>query len=106
MTKVLKLLVSVLVAVLAFGCTQCPDDLNGKRVGEPQFEEYAGVFRLYPAADLRCGDAPDGYDPFYISHYGRHGSRYVIDADQYEDVLNVLKTASADDKLTPLGQSV
>ena len=106
MTRVLKLLLTVLAAVLAIGCVQCPEELNGKRIGEPQFEEYAGVFRLYPAADLRCGDAPDGYTPCYITHYGRHGSRYVIDANQYEDVLNVLKTAAADDKLTPLGQSV
>ena len=106
MTRVLKLLLTVLVTILALGCTQCPEELNGKRIGEPQFEEYAGVFRLYPAADLRCGDAPEGYEPFYISHYGRHGSRYVIDANQYEDVLDVLSQAAQDGKLTEVGQSV
>ena len=101
-----KTMVAVLTTVLAFGCAQCPDDLNGKRVGEPQFEEYAGVFRLYPAADLRCGDAPDGYEPIYVSHYGRHGSRYVIDEKQYEDVLSVLTAAAEAGKLTELGQSI
>ncbi len=106
MKRVFKLLLTALVAALAFGCAQCPGDLNGKRVGEPQFEEYAGVYRLYPAADLRCGDAPDGYTPCYVTHYGRHGSRYVIDANQYEDILKVLRKASEDGKLTQLGQSV
>lgn len=101
-----KIIVAVLAAVLMFGCAQCPKDLNGKRIGEPQFEEYAGVYRLYPAADLRCGDAPEGYTPFYLTHYGRHGSRYVIDANQYEDVLKVLSKAAEDGKLTPLGRSI
>ena len=101
-----KTIVAVLATALAFGCAQCPKDLNGKRIGEPQFEEYAGVYRLYPAADLRCGDAPKGYTPFYITHYGRHGSRYVIDANQYEDVLKVLCKAAEDGKLTPEGQSI
>ena len=32
---------------------------------------YAAPYFFKPIAD-----APKGYEPFYISHYGRHGSRY------------------------------
>ena len=28
--------------------------------------------------------APKGYVPYYISHYGRHGSRYLIGANSYD----------------------
>lgn len=106
MKRIFKTIVFVLAFLLTAGCACPSEELNGKRIGEPQFEEYAGVFRLYPAADLRCGDAPEGYEPFYISHYGRHGSRYVIDANQYEDVLDVLSQAAQDGKLTEVGQSI
>jgi hypothetical protein len=29
--------------------------------------------------------APSGYKPFYISHYGRHGSRYYWNAMLYRE---------------------
>lgn len=28
--------------------------------------------------------APKGYKPFYLSHYGRHGSRYMIGKKAYD----------------------
>ena len=106
MKKITQIITLVVAALVVVACSDPAKELNGKRIGNPQFEEFAGVYRLYPAADLRCGDAPEGYTPFYITHYGRHGSRYVIDEKQYEAVLNVLVKASEDGKLTSLGQSI
>ena len=37
-----------------------------------------GVYRLYPTEFKEQTPVPKGYKPFYISHYGRHGSRYVL----------------------------
>ena len=34
--------------------------------------------------------APKGYRAFYISHYGRHGSRYLIGQYEYSAPLEVL----------------
>lgn len=48
--------------------------------------------------------APEGYETFYISHYGRHGSRYLLYDSQYAFVRDVLSRAAADGKLTPSGQ--
>ena len=54
----------------------------------------------------RLTAAPKGYHPFYISHYGRHGSRYLIGRDEYDVPAAVLARADSLGKLTPLGRDV
>lgn len=49
---------------------------------------------------------PEGYIPFYISHYGRHGSRYHYSLDDYRYVTDILEKASAESGLTQLGQQL
>ena len=34
--------------------------------------------------------APKGYKPFYMSHYGRHGSRFLTSASQYDRPREIL----------------
>ena len=48
--------------------------------------------------------APRGYKPFYISHYGRHGSRYAWNDDTYTLIRDVFKKAEEKDVLTPYGK--
>lgn len=48
--------------------------------------------------------APKGYKPFYISHYGRHGSRYAWNAKTYTQLRDILTQAHGDQALTPLGE--
>ena len=48
--------------------------------------------------------APKGYAPFYISHYGRHGSRYAWNANTYSVIKNMLDAAAAAGSLTPRGE--
>ena len=50
--------------------------------------------------------APEGEKPFYLSHYGRHGSRYLINNDEYKRPYEILKAADEAGKLTPLGKDV
>jgi len=66
----------------------------------------AGNYRNYPAPRGKLTPAPSGYAPFYISHYGRHGSRYLISRESYAAPLRALRRAEASGKLTPLGVSV
>ena len=47
--------------------------------------------------------APKGYEPFYMSHYGRHGSRWLINEGEYRSPLNTLREARDQGKLTPTG---
>ena len=50
--------------------------------------------------------APAGYKPFYISHYGRHGSRYMEENDAYVHAIGKLDTAAQLGILTPKGAEV
>ncbi len=48
--------------------------------------------------------APKGYKPFYISHYGRHGSRYAWNDRTYTLLRDVFAKAKELDVLTPYGK--
>ncbi len=65
-----------------------------------------GVYYAYPAVTADNTPAPKGYKPFYISHYGRHGSRYLISDNDYIRVVDLFHKASAANALTPLGMDV
>lgn len=46
---------------------------------ESPYDRFGGVYHPYVHGDGGHTDAPEGYEPFYISHVGRHGSRYPVD---------------------------
>ena len=48
--------------------------------------------------------APAGYRPFYISHYGRHGSRSNWESPSYGKVLNSFEKAHEAGILTEEGE--
>ncbi|MBQ9410869.1 MAG: histidine-type phosphatase, partial [Bacteroidales bacterium] len=48
--------------------------------------------------------APAGYKPFYISHYGRHGSRYAWNSETYKLIQKVFAKADEKNLLTPYGK--
>ena len=50
--------------------------------------------------------APKGYTPFYMSHYGRHGSRWLISKDSYTSVVEPMQKARQYGKLTAKGEEV
>lgn len=50
--------------------------------------------------------APRGYKPFYISHYGRHGTRSGWDQDKYEYILEALGKAKDAGILSASGDSL
>ena len=55
--------------------------------------------------NVKLTKAPKGYKAFYISHYGRHGSRYYWNAFMYKEVDSLLKVASEKHLLTPAGEA-
>lgn len=65
-----------------------------------------GVYYAYPVTESANTPAPKGYEPFYISHYGRHGSRYLISDNDYAWVKNLMDKARSQGALTELGLSV
>ncbi len=72
-------------------------------------EKCGGIYYAYPApgaSEVENHVLPEGYEPFYISHYGRHGSRYLISDNDYSRVTDLFDKASADGELTPLGEDL
>lgn len=68
-------------------------------------EKSGGVYYAYPLDFAPQTPAPKGYRPIYISHYGRHGSRYLLGDNDYRWVMDLLQQASDAQVLTELGQS-
>ena len=50
--------------------------------------------------------APKGYKPFYISTYGRHGSRWHTRPKYYENAMRIFNNAIKMDALTEQGKEV
>lgn len=78
--------------------------------------QMGGVYCAYPFTEVETGKTLsiekyedednlvlEGYTPFYISHYGRHGSRWMPHDDRYTWVNRHFEDVS---NLTPLGKKV
>ena len=65
-----------------------------------------GVYLAYPKVEAKQTPAPKGYKPFYVSHYGRHGSRYLLGDGDYQWIIQLMTKADAVTGLTPLGKDV
>ena len=69
-------------------------------------ELATGNYCNYPTPTGHITPAPDGYEPFYVSHYGRHGARYLTEDNSYRYVIGKMDTARVMGLLTPLGEDV
>lgn len=50
--------------------------------------------------------APESYEPFYLWHYGRHGSRYHYSQDDYTYIFKTLSQADSINNLTEFGKEL
>lgn len=64
----------------------------------------AGVYYNYPVTADSMAPAPAGYKPFYLSHYGRHGSRRIISQKIQPRILKNLREQEKAGNLTDLGK--
>ena len=63
-----------------------------------------GPHRLGPSDLGQMSKAPRGYKPFYISHYGRHGSRTAWNSGTYDLIHKVFTQAHEENRLTAKGE--
>lgn len=67
----------------------------------------ANNYQAYPDKDLpTLTPAPIGYTPFFINHYGRHGSRWLISPTDYTLPVEQLTKGERNGKLTQRGKEV
>ena len=74
-----------------------------KSLIEENPERAGGVYHYYEYAPATFTKAPKGYKPFYISHYGRHGSRYHTSGDLFKGAVETLASAQKAGLLTEEG---
>ena len=59
----------------------------------------------FPAQQLpKLTPAPAGYEPFFINHYGRHGSRWLTKQSSYDQPVEKLEQLKHDGLLTKQGE--
>ena len=67
----------------------------------------ANNYQAYPTSGFPAlTPPPAGYEPFFINHYGRHGSRWLINEKKYTYPLQMLEKGERNGKLTRRGQEV
>ena len=95
-TSITSLLLS---ALFLTAVAQTRPNLREEIAQNPQLAANQGA--VYPTPTAVLTPAPEGYQPFYINHYGRHGSRFDWG---YKEPMVTLQKAHDLGKLTPLGQ--
>lgn len=65
-----------------------------------------GVYRFYPTQFKPQTPAPKGFKPFYISHYGRHGSRYIEKQSEMSVISEAMHRAAKEGALTAYGKDL
>ena len=82
--------------IMTLACSVCLQAQNRQQMG--------GVYYAYSVPkSQKVWETPEGYTPFYISHYGRHGSRWLPADSRYVWVNRHFEDES---NLTPLGKKV
>ncbi len=95
-----RLFFFLVVAAVATSFAHAPDCRDRMRL-----ERTASLFHSYEFAPVEDTPAPAGYEPFYISHYGRHGSRRLT-GTYVEDVAAALEKGEASGALTVEGREL
>ncbi|MCM1505252.1 MAG: histidine acid phosphatase [Muribaculum sp.] len=91
------------LALSLFATLAAKAELPQEIVDNPQLT--AGNLLAYPVNNPPAlSDAPEGYVPFHIEHYGRHGSRWLLSHWDYTVPRDVLSNAHNAGVLTERGE--
>ena len=98
--RIIVVAFAMMAAIASSAQTTKKEMLNDiYRTGSNYFA-YPGPRQLKPTP------APQGYEPFYIFHYARHGSRYMSNNQYYLTAINMLDSAQNVGLLSTKGKEV
>ena len=100
--KILRTLIITLAAV-ACSMTSIVQERNIRLELNENRNRLGGSSSPYEYIQMEYSRAPKGYEPFYISHFGRHGSRMHTSADMLNHLNTVFNRADSLQILTPDG---
>ena len=84
----------------------CAEITKKEDINKDNLYKFRGSMTQYEDPGVTYSKAPKGFKPFYMSHYGRHGSRYLLNTPQYNDPYTMLKQADEKGILTDFGKDV
>lgn len=94
-------LAALILLAGALGAEAQQNDPIGLLKSHPEYLD--GTDFLCPTGPAALTPAPEGFEAFYISHYGRHGARYAWQSDLYSKLNDVLSKAQEEGNLTEKG---
>ena len=101
-----KYLILLLVPLLGWSMTAGAQRLGVREEVRADWNKSSGLDCLYDLSPKASTPVPKGYEAVYISHYGRHGSRYAYTSDAYTVILNMLSEGRKQGNLTPRGEAL
>ena len=96
----------IVISLVVLGFALSASAQQAKKDIAANHQLAGSTYYAYPGPQKALTPAPAGEHPFYISHYGRHGSRFLIDKNDYLKPLAILEEADAKGKLSPKGYEV
>ena len=98
---------SIIVSlVLLIPLALCAEITKKEDINKDNLYKFRGSMTQYEDPGVTYSKAPKGFKPFYMSHYGRHGSRYLLNTPQYNDPYTILQQADEKGVLTDFGKDV
>ena len=97
-----KVILIALAAIISSGIWA----QNVREELKADYDKAGSNYYAYPEPKESLTPAPKGKKPFYISHYGRHGSRYLIHYREYDYPYATLQSADKIGKLSETGKLV
>ena len=95
---------ATLTAVFILATSATDDPYRDVLKSDPY--KAAGNYHPYPVPEFSDTKPPKGYTPFYVSHYGRHGSRYLIGSSRFTYTVDMLDTLHTRNLLTSEGEAL
>lgn len=95
----------LIISALLLSALVCANAQTARELIAENPLRAAGTLHAYEPLDTAYSQPPPGYKPFYISHFGRHGSRYHGSASSFSAVAT-LEKYHEDGLLTSKGDSV
>jgi hypothetical protein len=94
------------LAFMLFASSMQAEIIPRSQMNEENLKKFAGSVYAYEAPTKPLTPAPKGFKPVYLTHFGRHGSRYLDNASNYDRPYNYLKEADDAGVLTDFGKDV
>ena len=92
--------VAVAASLGGYAATDVAEEISGC------LEKAGGIYYAYDVDIDSVAPVPAGYEAVYVSHYGRHGSRWPVNQKIYKTAVDFFQEQQLAENITPEGKEV